>query len=205
MWLSIVIILGQFRKQYSTVLPEITVVSCVWRLWFWVRPCCFIAMRIREKQQCYHSVAHPQNKRSKNWKFTVMKIYSVSESSGSPYIQELRELLEEAWGSFSAFEMEDSGMRTPLPLIAIENEVLIGGLVYSLWSKTETERKSIWINGLIIKPSFRNNGIATQLIKAAMINQSLLFVLAEIPHLYSKIGWEPVSKGERGTVLKYQS
>ncbi len=133
-----------------------------------------------------------------------MNIYSVSESSGSPYIQELRELLEEEWEQFSAFETEDSGMRTPLPLIAIENEMLVGGLVYSLWSKTETEQKSIWINGLIVKPSFRNKGIATQLIKAAMINQPLLFVLAEIPHLYSKLGWKPVSKGERGTVLKYQ-
>ena len=117
----------------------------------------------------------------------------------------MRGLLEEEWGQFSAFETEDSGISTPLPLIAVENEMLVGGLVYSLWSKTETERKSIWINGLIVKPSFRNKGIATRLIKAAMINQSLLFVLAEIPHLYSKIGWEPVSKGERGTVLKYQS
>ena len=56
-----------------------------------------------------------------------MNIYSVSESSGSPYIQELRELLEEEWGPFAVFEMEDSGMRIPLPLIAIENEVLVGG------------------------------------------------------------------------------
>ena len=133
-----------------------------------------------------------------------MEICSISESSGSPYIQELRELFEEEWGPFAAFEMEDSGMRTPLPLIAIENEILIGGLVFSLWSKTETEPKSLWINGLIVKPSFRNKGIATQLIQIAMINQSLLFVLAEIPHLYSNIGWKSVSENERGTVLTYQ-
>ena len=140
-----------------------------------------------------------------NAKFRWMKIYSISESSGSPAIQGLRELLEEEWGPFSAFETTASGIRTPPALVALEHEMLAGGLVYSLWPDPETERMAIWINGLIVKPEFRHQGIATRLIESAMADQSLLFVLTHLPNLYRNVGWEPLSESEKGTVLKYQS
>jgi len=134
-----------------------------------------------------------------------MEIVSISEYSSSLYITELRDLLEGEWGDFASFETEEGNIRTPPPLIAIENETLVGGLVYSLWPNPETEHTTIWVNGLIVKPNWRRKGIASTLIQGAMNNKPLLFVLTEIPHLYSNIGWQTISKNSEGTVLKYQS
>ena len=52
-------------------------------------------------------------------------------------MQELRELLEKEWGQFQNFETNVSEIRTPHPIIAIHKDSFVGGLVYSLWSKTE--------------------------------------------------------------------
>lgn len=133
-----------------------------------------------------------------------MEIISSSESLGSRYVKELREILEIEWGEFAAFETSACGIKTPAALIAIENEILIGGLVFSLWAAPESDRTAIWINGLIIKPVYRKKGVASLLIRQAMSKEPQLLVLTDVENLYSKLSWQTISKTEKGTVLRHQ-
>ncbi|PCH61532.1 MAG: hypothetical protein COC19_04630 [SAR86 cluster bacterium] len=132
-----------------------------------------------------------------------MEIVSLRESSGSPYIKELRELLEQEWDKFAPFDGEECDIKPPPPILAIRNAELLGGLVFSLWPNPETEVMSIWINGLIVKPRYRRQGVAGSLISAAMQNQTPLLVLTDIERLYRRKAWLVVSSSAKGVVLQH--
>ncbi len=132
-----------------------------------------------------------------------MNILITSEASKTEYISELRGLLEKKWGKFSDFMEEKDGLIAPAPIIALENNILLGGLVFSLWPNPETGEICIWINGVIVKPEYQKQGVATKLIQKATQTNSLLFVNTDIENLYKKIGWSITGVGDSGTILKY--
>ena len=132
-----------------------------------------------------------------------MYIAVQSETSGSSYIRELRNILEDKWGKFSLFEEEKNGVISPRPIVAIENSDLLGGLVFSVWPSPETGEMSVWINGLIVKPEFRRKGVATKLIQKAVEVNSLLYVKTDIEDLYKNIGWVVVSEDGSDKILKF--
>ena len=140
-----------------------------------------------------------------------MEILSISESQGSPYIAELRFMLEQEWGVFSAFETVVSGIKAPAPMVAVAHNKVIGGLVYSVWENPEkkqqhvvegiTQPPVVWINGVIVAPTWRKKGVACALIRKAM-HQKPLFALTDIPQLYEKVGWRILSESEKGFIVR---
>jgi len=133
-----------------------------------------------------------------------VKFLSAGESTDQAYTKELRELLEAEWGVFGSFEQQDFGLKAPFPIVAVEGDTLLGGLVFSLWQDPATKVAAIWINGLFVKPKYRNKGIASSLVRCAMDGQSTLYVLTDVEPLYSSLGWQLLSRGKDGVVLRHQ-
>ncbi len=134
-----------------------------------------------------------------------MDIVSLKEEANSPVLTEFRNLLENEWGKFAPFEQEKLGIASPPPLVAIEQNELLGGLAFSLWPHPGSNSIAIWINGLLVKPEYRNRRIATKLVKEAMLQEKLIFVVTEYPRLYKNLGWSELSKNEKGVVLTYRN
>lgn len=131
-----------------------------------------------------------------------MSISIIIEPASSRYVYELRELLENKWGKFPSFIEEKDGVCPP-PIIAIKNDILLGGLVFSLYPDPKSGKMSIWINGVIVKPEYRRNKVATKLILKAMETNALLFVNTEFENLYKNIGWIITGESDSGKVLQY--
>ena len=133
-----------------------------------------------------------------------MNIISIGENTDSPYIIELRNMLEQKWRKFSPFEDEKGGVKSPPAIIALKNNILLGGLVFSVWKEEEQSKFDVWINGLIVKPEYRGTGIASKLIREAMTKAPLLFTKTDVENLYLKNGWTVHKKDGLDTILNYQ-
>lgn len=124
-------------------------------------------------------------------------------------LTQLREWLEAEWGQVDSFDGNHPDIDVPRPLVAVdEGGSLLGGLVFSSFQIPLSTDVAVWINAVIVSPSQRKNGIASELIQAAEVEAKLrtiaeLFVLSEYPGLYEKLGWRFVSldKSRNGTVL----
>lgn len=138
-----------------------------------------------------------------------MDIISQSCDQNLSYVSELRNLLEDEWGPFDAFEQEKGGVYSPSPIIAIENRNLVGGLVFSVWNNPEAEGYAVWVNGVIVKQGYRGKGVASRLVNRATLvmagcSQPTLYVKSSIDELYLKNGWRAFSKVDSETIFKYQ-
>ena len=133
-----------------------------------------------------------------------MVVILENEPSSSPKVLELKKLLEDEWDNIDPFKNEISGVKTPNPMLAIAGSTLVGGIVFSLWPDPIENQISIWVNGVIVKPEFRRQGIATKLITTAMKKVPCLYALTEIQDLYSKLGWIPIKDSDRGVILQYE-
>jgi GNAT superfamily N-acetyltransferase len=120
-------------------------------------------------------------------------IQILSSEAKPEYLDELRNLFEGEWGKIDSFYGNEFRDNPPLPLIALKDKKLIGGLSYS-WNRPEDFTKiTLWINGVYVNPLFRRTDIGTSLIKASVTyakgkNEQALYAYTHIPELYMQQG-----------------
>jgi predicted N-acetyltransferase YhbS len=111
------------------------------------------------------------------------------------------------WGEVNPFKSQNDGTITvPQPLLAIEGQELLGGLLFSGYRQPGGDSLGLWINALFVAPEHRRKRIASQLIRAAeveafRVGQRALFALTNIPRLYENLGWQRIESGSDGIVL----
>ena len=96
------------------------------------------------------------------------------------------------------------GLKLPLPLLAIENSKLLGGVAFTWYVKPAASELGFWINALLVALKSRGLGIASRLIRSAEIDQGLeeLYVYTDIPILYEKLDWQRAEQMGEHYVLK---
>jgi GNAT superfamily N-acetyltransferase len=134
-----------------------------------------------------------------------MELISIEVATNPELAKQLRDLLDAQWPGFGRFDQEEGGLRSPSPLVATEHGELLGGLAFSLWKDPDSECKSIWINGLVVKRAFRERGVATSLIRMAMEQTSRLHVRTDRPNLYGRLGWRVLSTKGDLVIMEHQA
>jgi GNAT superfamily N-acetyltransferase len=136
-------------------------------------------------------------------------MFNVVSSSVAPdHARHLREWLVTEWGEVEPFKSQSDGRLTvPPPLLGIDGQELLGGLMFSGFRKPGGDTLGLWINALFVAPEHRRKGIASHLIQAAEVEayrtgERELFALTNIPKLYENLGWQRVDSSNRGLVLR---
>ncbi len=130
----------------------------------------------------------------------------VNSKFSSPHLIELSRWISEMWNLSIDFKDIKDGIVLPPPLLAVEEEKLVGGLSYTAYAKPESDETGLWINTLIVDPEYRGRKIASLLIKAAEesaidLKYQEIFVFTNIPVLYEKNGWIKLSEENNDHVL----
>jgi GNAT superfamily N-acetyltransferase len=125
-------------------------------------------------------------------------------SASAEQLRRLHEWFVAEWGTEGSFDLADSA--APRPLIAIEDDVTLGGLAFSIFQCPVAESLGLWINALYVHPNHRRKGVASQLIRAAeceagRLGERGLYALTDIPDLYEKLGWRCIQSDSAGTVV----
>jgi GNAT superfamily N-acetyltransferase len=133
-------------------------------------------------------------------------IQVISSRTAPMHLSRLHEWLVAEWGEIDAFEFQKDGIKLPAPLLAIHQEDLLGGLVFSTFKRPGGSGSALWINALFVVREYRGQGVASKLIRAAEDNavssgEQEMFALTDIPELYAKLGWNCVERSSDGTVM----
>ena len=113
-------------------------------------------------------------------------------------------MFEEQWGHL---ESPLVGDLVPPPLLALnERDELIGGLSFTAAPAPHNEFTAVWINAVMVVPEHRRHGLASKLVKRAseMAKEQgveVLYVLADVPTLYTALGWMEVHADGTSSVL----
>ena len=127
----------------------------------------------------------------------------VSSRTAPVHLKPLSQWVVAEWGEFSPAE------NVPPPLLAIEDEELRGGLMFSRFHKPNGEGLGLWVNALFVAPQYRRKGIASLLVQAAeteaaSAGERELYALTDVPQLYQNLGWQLVQTDTEGTVVGTQ-
>ncbi|MFA0085790.1 GNAT family N-acetyltransferase [Vibrio sp. 10N.261.51.F12] len=130
-----------------------------------------------------------------------------SKSDHSFHIAELYQWFNHEWQDVEPLITMKSGLIVPTPILALENECLLGGLVFTRFLSPLTNAHALWINAVFVKPEYRHRGIGSRLIRFAetvMLKQQEpeLLVYTHIPALYEKLGWTHVEKNDDHVVMQ---
>jgi GNAT superfamily N-acetyltransferase len=132
----------------------------------------------------------------------------VSSSVAPGHVSRLREWLVAEWGEVDPFKSQSDGrIIVPPPLLGIEGQELLGGLMFSGFRKPGGDALGLWINALFVAPEHRRKRIGSQLIRAAEVEafrtgERELFALTNLPKLYENLGWQRVERSTKGIVLR---
>lgn len=135
-------------------------------------------------------------------------MFSIISSNSAPHhLKQLREWVEAEWDEVDPFEGAAEGFIVPPPLLAIDDQKLLGGLAFSSFPIPGSEEIGVWVNALLVTPEHRSIGISSQLVQAAEVEAECikvkeLFVYTDVPKLYLKLGWSIVDSSGESTVLK---
>lgn len=135
-------------------------------------------------------------------------MYSIiSSGAGKKHLEQFREWVEKEWGAVDSFSGTVEGFLVPAPILAIDEQELMGGLGFTSSTKPDSEDTGIWVNVLLVASKYRNKGIGSQLIQAAEaaashIKVKELFVYTDVPAIYQKLDWSIVEEKNESTVLK---
>jgi GNAT superfamily N-acetyltransferase len=115
------------------------------------------------------------------------------------HLPQLQKWFEAEWKKPFIF---DEGV--PDPLIALSDDVLVGGLAFTTYPHPERDEIALWINALYVEHNNRGFGIASKLINAAekVAVRAELFVFTYVPELYQKLDWVIVKAENENVVLK---
>ncbi|MNE12787.1 Acetyltransferase (GNAT) family protein [compost metagenome] len=116
---------------------------------------------------------------------------------GSPYLARLEQLFQSAWPDFLFRDTYTKNARLPPVLVAVMNEVVMGGLAYSRFKEPHRSGEVIWINAVFVSAEYRGKGLASRLINAGVSqtlasSQDYLYAYTNIPTLYHSLGWSEV-------------
>lgn len=131
-----------------------------------------------------------------------MKITSLERQS--EFATELNVQLNNEWPEIGSFEKEMHGVSIPDPIGVLIDGAVVGGLSFTSYKALKSGEMVVWVNAVLVHPSYRHRGIASNLIVAAQSTVEKLFALTNIPELYIKVGWQIVSRESDGTVVKYE-
>jgi hypothetical protein len=78
------------------------------------------------------------------------RMFSVISSSTQPqHLELLREWCLAEWGKVDSFDCSDNGIAVPVPLVAVLDQELIGGLAFTSYPVPGNTHLGVWINALI--------------------------------------------------------
>ncbi len=125
----------------------------------------------------------------------------------SPHLVELYQWFENEWDDVEPLNSTKNGKAIPNPIIALNEDQLIGGLVFSRFLSPITKEQAVWINAVFVKPENRKQGVSSQLISRAEqwvkeMGEPELLVYTHIPELYTKQSWQIIEEQEDHFVLK---
>jgi predicted N-acetyltransferase YhbS len=135
-------------------------------------------------------------------------MFSVISSNKQPrHLELLRRWCLAEWRKIDSFESSDKGIAVPVPLLAVLDQKLIGGLAFTSYPVPGNNCSGLWINALIVAPEHRGKGVGSQLIMAAeteakRVESASLFVYTSIQSLYQKLGWVELSTSGESSVLQ---
>ena len=121
----------------------------------------------------------------------------------SDIAMKLHTLLLNEWPDLDTFEDEKYGNKIPCPVVAIDNNRLVGGLSFTSYKEPSSQKIVTWVNALFIVPEMRKQGIARALIQASQEHSACLYALTDVPGLYIRMGWQAVKIDCNGTIVKY--
>lgn len=133
---------------------------------------------------------------------------AIVNSSKAPHLlPRFRAWVESEWGNVDPFTSTAEALIVPAPILAVEQDQLLGGLSFTDHALPDSKESGVWINTLLVAAQFRNRGIGASLIKAAEAEAARLgigelFVFTEIPRFYEKLGWTRVKRVDDNTVLR---
>ncbi|MBV7439174.1 GNAT family N-acetyltransferase [Aeromonas sp. sif2416] len=115
----------------------------------------------------------------------------------SPYLAQLDQLFQSEWSDFRLCDAYTKNANLPPVLVAVVDDVVIGGLAYSRFKEPHRNGEVIWVNAVFVSVEHRNKGIASQLINAGVSqtlesSQDYLYVYTNVPKLYQSLGWSEV-------------
>jgi len=134
-------------------------------------------------------------------------MYKIIHSDTQPhYLKELREQFLKEWKEINPFEGIKHGFNIPSPLIVVSEKPLLGGLSFTWYPLSGTNKIKLWINGIRVLPEYRGQGIASRLIREAerearRMNVKELYAFTHIPELYQKLGWKVNHHDEKNYAL----
>lgn len=108
---------------------------------------------------------------------------SVCISNQDPdQVAEFRTWVEAEWGSVDPFEGRN-GRALPVPVLALKDGALVGGLSFTHSSIPGTQDVALWINTLLVAPEQRRKGIGSKLISAA--DNAAVHVGADVLYVFT--------------------
>ncbi|MNH01840.1 Acetyltransferase (GNAT) family protein [compost metagenome] len=115
----------------------------------------------------------------------------------SPYLAQLDQLFQSEWSDFRLCDAYTKDANLPPVLVAVMNDVVMGGLAYSRFKEPHRSGEVIWINAVFVSAEYRGKGIASRLINAGVSqllepSQDYLYAYTNIPTLYHSLGWSEV-------------
>lgn len=119
----------------------------------------------------------------------------------------LEKWISTKWGKTDNKSAEIMDKFLPSPILAYDDNILIGGLKFDYYIRESDKEKTLWINAVYILPNKRKQGIASMLIKEAVdiatkTSYNELYVYTNIPDLYSKLDWEIIETNGDFKALK---
>lgn len=123
----------------------------------------------------------------------------INSHSNSPYLTQLNDWFTAEWGEFNVYNATRFNHNFPLPLLAIEQDKLLGGLAFTRYKNPQNQNIALWVNALWVAPEHRGKGIAVSLLQSAeqvatQLNETQLFARTNVPQLYQKNAWLELSQ-----------
>ncbi len=130
-------------------------------------------------------------------------IQIVASDEHQQYLEELRKHFIAEWGEIDPLVSSIA----PAPILALDDEMLIGGLSFTDFPSPGNNEPGIWLNVLLVLPEYRSKGVGTDLVKfaaqeAKLFQLSQIFVYTDIPDFYKRLNWQIVDNSGDKTVLK---
>jgi GNAT superfamily N-acetyltransferase len=137
------------------------------------------------------------------------RFYIADSSLAMQYYDHLQKQLRNEWPEFPPINTADHAV--PKPLVALTSSgVLAGGLAFTAAKSPLSNELAIWVNGVLVAPEYRRQGVGSRLIEAAQeaarrAGVLRLYALTELPDLYSKLNWSILSNDAVDFVMTWDS